>query len=430
MANMKLIEAKTLGSTTASVTFSDIPNTYTDLKFVYSIRGTESTPGAYLQLGNGSISTSGYSFKFLEGSGASLNTNNVAYGLSTTAIYLNQIDGTGFTTDTFSSGKAYIPNYTSSNFKSVSVDNVIENNNTTSYLSVCAGLWSNTGAITIAKITPTSGSFAAGSTFYLYGISNVTEGSKATGGIVSYDSTYYYHMFPYSSTFTPTTSLTADYLVVAGGGAGGQGGGGAGGYRTSIGGTALSLTAQAYTVTVGAGGAAGTEGSNSVFSTITSNGGGKGGGSTGTTGGSGGGGGNDPSYTAGTGNEGGFTPVEGYNGGTGSASSGGGGGGASATGSNGTTNAGGKGGDGVQLTAFATATGTGADGGYYAGGGGGAGNLTPSLGGLGGGGNGGFGNTAPTRSASANTGGGGSAGWNVGGIQTGGSGIVIIRYAI
>jgi hypothetical protein len=120
-----------------------------------------------------------------------------------------------------------------------------------------------------------------------------------------------------------------DYLVVAGGGGGGgniSGGGGAGGFRTSIGGTPLTLFLGAnYTVTVGAGGNKGTgnnadctSGVDSVFSTITSTGGGRGGSDNATvppaTGGSGGGGswgsktaaaGNTPSTSPSQGNSGG-----------------------------------------------------------------------------------------------------------------------------
>lgn len=171
MANTyQLIASNTVGSGgVATVTFSSIPATYTDLKVVYSIRGSDSTPAAYMQF-NGT--TTGYSFIFLEGSGSGTNTNSIAYGISTTAIYLNQIDGTGFTANTFSNGEAYIPNYTSSNFKLVSVDNVIENNATTAYASICAGLWSNTASITSLTITPTSGNFVQYSSFYLYGIKN------------------------------------------------------------------------------------------------------------------------------------------------------------------------------------------------------------------------------------------------------------------
>jgi hypothetical protein len=87
--------------------------------------------------------------------------------------------------------------------------------------------------------------------------------------------------------------LLAEYLVIAGGGGGGTnivlstyggaGGGGAGGYRT---GTNFSLPAS-FTVTVGAGGGGNTNGSNSVFDSITSTGGGAGGAYAGDAGSSG-----------------------------------------------------------------------------------------------------------------------------------------------
>ena len=77
-----------------------------------------------------------------------------------------------------------------------------------------------------------------------------------------------------------------EYLVVAGGGGGGWdagGGGGAGGYRTGTG-FAVSVNTD-YSITVGAGGSGGnpsttygSNGSNSIFSSITSLGGGAGGG--------------------------------------------------------------------------------------------------------------------------------------------------------
>ena len=119
-----------------------------------------------------------------------------------------------------------------------------------------------------------------------------------------------------SSTFTPPSGASnVEYLVVAGGGGGGRsidrtgGGGGAGGV---LNGSSFGVTVQAYTVTVGAGGAANTAGSNSVFATLTAIGGGRGGqnGSLATSGGSGGGGYHNVSDagkagTAGQGNAGG-----------------------------------------------------------------------------------------------------------------------------
>lgn len=263
----------------------------------------------------------------------------------------------------------------------------------------------------------------------------------ATGGTVTESGGYRYHTFTSSGTFTPAVSLSADVLVVAGGGSGATahaGAGGAGGYRTFSG----TLTAQNYSVTVGAGGPAvsgshinGNKGiDSSLAGILTSTGGGNGARAqtptTGGTGGSGGGGGRGGS--GGAGNQGGFSPAEGNNGG-GSAGDapnygGGGGGGAAAAGGSGSTTAGGNGGAGAQWL----------NGAYYAGGGGGgtfdpgSGGGTAGTGGIGGGGNGGRGTNSQGQNATANTGGGGGG---AGSLSTelsgaGGSGIVIIRYAI
>ena len=102
-------------------------------------------------------------------------------------------------------------------------------------------------------------------------------GIFATGGVITTSGNYRIHTFTSTGTLTVASApvgSTVEYLVVAGGGGGQYGGGGAGGMRT---GTALSVTTGAYTVTVGAGGPTGTNGSDSIFSTITSTGGGHGG---------------------------------------------------------------------------------------------------------------------------------------------------------
>jgi hypothetical protein len=243
--------------------------------------------------------------------------------------------------------------------------------------------------------------------------------------------------------WTGLQTVTADFLVVAGGGGAGgdlSGGGGAGGFRTSAGTSgggasaesklSLILT-QSYTVTVGAGGAgntssgAGTNGSDSMFSTITSTGGGGGAGdgADANVGGSGGGGSSQKNPANGTANQG-------YAGGNrgGSAGSGsGGGGGAGAVGSNGSSSAGNGGNGGVGVASSISGTST-----FYAGGGGGGGDSrtggsTAGTGGNGGGGNGGRGTNGSA--ATANTGGGGGGGGQGGGDgAAGGSGIVIISY--
>jgi hypothetical protein len=246
-----------------------------------------------------------------------------------------------------------------------------------------------------------------------------------------------------SSSVTPVAVFDVNYLVVAGGGgAGGDcaGAGGAGGLRSTVtatggGGsleTALSLSLNtSYTVTVGAGGAGntasnqGSDGSNSVFSTITSIAGGGGGGDAsgqgaGRAGGSGGGGaqGTGP-FTGGT-----RTANQGFDGGTtvGSFQKSSGGGGAGAVGGNGGSGSAGAGGAGVATSISGTST-------TYAGGGGGGANSGAGAGGSGGGGAGSNGTNVAGISGTANTGGGGGGGSTSGGDGgSGGSGIVILRY--
>lgn len=463
--NMTLIETKTVGAGGASsIQFTSIPQTYTDLKLVISARGTTSNPLQSLNLTFNSSRTTNLLRLYAYGSTIASDTSvGNGQGEGTFA------NGATATANVFSNGEIYIPNYKSTISKSYSTDSVVESNTTTEdLLFMTAGLNSSvTTAITSITLDSNAGNFAEFSTASLYGISAVTSTPKATGGIISQDATYWYHTFPFSSTFTPTTTLSAEYLLIGGGGSGCGGyfggGGGAGGYRTNAGGTAVSFSSGvAYTMAVGAGGAGstgnGVKGGNSSisgsgFTTLTSTGGGLGGGggtrptANGGTGGSGGGGqGGNSTYQgySGAGNEGGYTPVEGYDGGNGSTQSGGnvgaggGGGGAGGAGGNGNvpSNTGGAGGIGAQLTAFANATFTGVNT-YYAGGGAGGqewnGSATvyAGVGGTGGGGVGGVrGRTAPGNGVTnTGSGGGGSGGdaYNAGG--SGGSGLVIVRYA-
>ena len=307
----------------------------------------------------------------------------------------------------------------------------------------------------------------------------------ATGGTVTTSGDYKIHTFTGDGCFVVSCagnslgSTQVDYLVVAGGGGGGgtdggdaTGGGGAGGYRESCGGvsgcytasplaapcSAITVSGTTYPVTVGAGGTGGpdenirgTNGSNSVFSTITSTGGGSGGPKgtprTGPTGvgnpggsGGGGGGGSPSAISDGSGNTPPVSPPQGNNGGSGGGAipdnSGGGGGGAGGTGQPNNTRTSSNptnvayGGVGVTTSISGSPTG-------YAGGGGGG--SYPSIpvssntnpGSPFGGGLGGYSNNQTA--GSANTGGGGGAGGanppapgTTGGA--GGKGIVIIRY--
>jgi hypothetical protein len=161
----KLIDKSILGSTTASVTFSSIPSTFTDLKIIISARGTTSSNTESLRiLPNGS--TTSLSVRQIQGTGSG------TYSATDTYWYVGEMPAATALTSTFGSSEITIPNYLSSNYKSAISDNTQENNTTTAYTNINTFLWSNTAAITSFTIQPNSNSFAAGSSFYLYGIKN------------------------------------------------------------------------------------------------------------------------------------------------------------------------------------------------------------------------------------------------------------------
>jgi hypothetical protein len=302
---------------------------------------------------------------------------------------------------------------------------------------------------------------------------NVTSAANtfitATGGTITTSGDFKIHTFTGPGSFCVSAGsgpvAIADYMVVAGGGSGGPrnhaSGGGAGGFRESksptyspawtasplVSTASLPMAIQSYPITVGGGGSApsspgtdavGVQGSNSVFSTISSAGGGgaaSGDQSPASDGGSGGGmrstcgtsyegSGNTPPVSPPQGNNGGAVP----GGSNAPAYGAGGGGGATAVGGNGTPSAAGAGGAGATTSINGTPT-------AYAGGGGGS-KYAPSggtggAGGTGGGGAGGAESGSNAVAGTTNTGGGGggaerSTPSGLGG--NGGSGIVIIRY--
>jgi hypothetical protein len=160
------IQSITVGSSgQASIDFTSIPSTYTDLKIVASLRTDNASNLTGLITFNGS-STS-FSFRQLEGNGSAI----ASYNGTTNAT--NTENGSGTTANTFSSFEFYIFNYAGSINKSFSVDSITENNATTAYQDLNSMLWSNTAAITSISISPgSSANFVQNSTAYLYGIKN------------------------------------------------------------------------------------------------------------------------------------------------------------------------------------------------------------------------------------------------------------------
>jgi hypothetical protein len=450
-------------STTGTISFTNIPQIYNDLYILMAAKSTYS--GAAFDDCLTSINgDSGWSYSHVNMYGA-LNTNTLGLSsyqvpnttLASTAYFQGSVS-TGSSNVQFSSIEMYIPNYTSFNNKvthsTSSTGTGIAPGTTGTYglpVMVTSTYRTNAPIYSISFSTSTPNYFTSGSTITLYGVLNGAQTArqpKAIGGtaIVYGTDGYIYHFFGSTgtSTFTPTTSITADILTVAGGGGGSAGGGGAGGLVYTA---AQTLTAgTSYSVTVGAGGAGrqnnntgnGTNGGNSSVSgtgltTITAIGGGGGGqwSISGSAGGSGGGGGNRGSSSGGAGTSGqGYAGGNSIGGNTSNAA--GGGGGAGAVGGS-DTNSGVGGNGGAGLFYF---------GAYWAGGGGGGGRNTGSLtAGAGGAGGGGMGDVAggtyPAAQGFAGAtnsgGGGGGSGYTesttlYGNGGNGGSGAVVIRY--
>ena len=456
------------GTSTTSLTFSNISQDYTDLVLqIYartSYAAQNDTIGmqlnglgvTYYSYVNVSIADASYQGNTGKGSGFSI--GSVSANSSTAGLF-----GT-ITTNIFNYSNKTTP-------KTVTTRYAADYQNATAGgVGMLQGTYysPSNDPITSLSVYSANGSyyFFAGSIVTLYGIKaapvSVLASPKATGGVVTTDNTYWYHTFLSSGTFIPSiSSLTCDVLYIGGGGSGGGnsssnyaagGGGGSGGLQLFL---SQSITS-ATVVTVGAGGAsvagAGIAGGSSQFGAFAVGaGGGGGGGYDSRLGGNGASGGGGAGRNAAETNTGG-TASNGGVGGTGySASSaklagGGGGGTAGGAGSNASSGVGGAGGAGNNsYTVWLNATGLG-DRGYLGGGGGGgagygsAGAGTAGIGGAGGGGNGyatpsaGVAGYGFSGTPGLGGGGGGAANGNTGASGSyggsGGSGLVIVRYAI
>jgi hypothetical protein len=171
MATYTLISSNVLSSSAASVTFSSIPATYTDLVLRASARSSTTTATNVFITFNGSSATA-YSV-----SSVFANTTSTGSTRESNTAYADSFYSTttsNNTTSTFSSLEIYIPSYTVSQNKPFSSFGVRENNSATSAFGISANalLWSNTSAITSITVTPETANFAIDSSFYLYGISN------------------------------------------------------------------------------------------------------------------------------------------------------------------------------------------------------------------------------------------------------------------
>jgi hypothetical protein len=114
--------------------------------------------------------TTNYTDRRLFGNGATAASDSNVY-TGSGYLYLGETPSSTATASTFGNVEVYIANYAGSNNKSISVDGVQEDNQTTAYATLVSGLWSDSAAITQIDLYCISRNFLQYSTAYLYGIS-------------------------------------------------------------------------------------------------------------------------------------------------------------------------------------------------------------------------------------------------------------------
>ena len=163
-----------VASTVATMTFSSIPATFTDLMLVCMLRNDSpsGTPFGAANLVINGDTGSNYAQRYLSGNGA---TTSSTSNSTLTAVYPVRVTDTAATASTFASSTIYIPNYAGSTAKSVSMDTVSENNAATAAQEIVAGSWTGTAVINSLSLQNISTYlFQVGSSATLYGVTKGT----------------------------------------------------------------------------------------------------------------------------------------------------------------------------------------------------------------------------------------------------------------
>jgi hypothetical protein len=162
------IASQVLAATAASVTFSAIPATFTDLMLKVSSRTNVAGNNDALQVQfNGNTATN-YSMTRLTGTGSAASSLRAS---NATEARVGWTNGNTGTANTFGLMEIYIPNYAGSANKPFSSFGLSEQNATAANMDAIAALWRNVAAITsIYIVSNNAGLFQIGSRFDLYGI--------------------------------------------------------------------------------------------------------------------------------------------------------------------------------------------------------------------------------------------------------------------
>jgi hypothetical protein len=159
-ATYEPIATTTLGSSATEISFSDIPNTYTDLRLVFT--GTTTTgSSAYIRFN--SDTGSNYSRVELYANGSAAFSSGGTNGTVLSVVY----DSLSTTLPSFITADIF--GYASSKFKTVATS-ASQDVNGSGSVGVNVGLWRSTSAITSVSVLVLSGNLAAGSRATIFGI--------------------------------------------------------------------------------------------------------------------------------------------------------------------------------------------------------------------------------------------------------------------
>jgi hypothetical protein len=176
MATYTLISSNILSSSAASVTFSAIPATYTDLVIRASTKtdasGTYGANSTYIEI-NADATTLYSRTDLLATFDGSANLVLSSRGTAESYVTSRYTAELANPTSVFSSYELYIPSYTASQSKPMGSYGVSERNATgIDGINATAGLYRSNTAISQIKLSPAGANWVSGSSFYLYGISN------------------------------------------------------------------------------------------------------------------------------------------------------------------------------------------------------------------------------------------------------------------
>ena len=170
----QLIASNTLTTSAASVTFSAIPNTFTDLVLRCSLRADLAQVEDSLRIIINNDATANYSATWLSGNGSAASSGrDSGAGTAGSRLQHRWLNANSATSNTFSNNEIYFANYLSTGTKVQSQFGTAETNATAVNMAVTASQYRGTSAISQLTLDIIGGgNFVAGSSFFLYGIKN------------------------------------------------------------------------------------------------------------------------------------------------------------------------------------------------------------------------------------------------------------------